>query len=713
MKATSSARNLLFLVFFSIEDSITDAWAISSLSATTNHRTTRTLQRRRCRSRIWENPLDKPPGRTRIHAIARTSRSSHVFLHGQGDDNQSMNAEEEEFYREYENKYSSGESNNTESDNQTRKVDLAKAWDEALKDQSIGDSETEGGERISNLSDLQQKLQQIQKRNSEGPLEGYTVDENGFDNAVSVEKENDTLAVDETKQKVAEESLMNNEQYLQILQKAQERLSELTDSDSKIFQQVERKTLVSNMSSLQERLNEIQRDASATETSDEEEQPPAPKYLDDATLAEWEELDKQLKKEASEQAPPASILQDAAEENTLPDEAAILDALRSQAANNRYVSNGDEDTEANNDSNAIYSTVDGDESVDPSSIPSEYKKFVSDYEITEDGGVFLSQEAYLEASNSANPDGSLNFGLGDSDSDSNTSTLQSALLGDEPPMAPYSGSGLDSNREEVSIKDLTEEASRSLAFARNNPEAQEELHRRLMAEFEADEPTNNAFETELLLDPEKAVAFWNQQYMEERKVEVDALEDLLDQKMRELQQEQGETEEETGDSSGKGPLGRKTDSQKQSYKADENIFFASKQERINRKRMIERDRREHAKSIAKFYEDSEKGSSWDRTSESKEVEEINRRQSLEKEDSDSIIEETTADIFEEDATDSTSNDNEEMSVDTNSQEEDEEEWDFDEDPEWVFVEDQESPEDSFYWNEVTSEMRREPPEGFS
>lgn len=711
MKATSSA-SLLFFVFFSIEDGITDAWTISSLSATTNHRTTRILQRRHCRSRIWENSPDQPPRRTRIHAIARRSRSSHVFLHGQGDENAE---EEEEFYREYENKYSSSGSVNTESDNQTRKVELAKAWDEALIDQSIGDSETEGGERISNLSELQQKLQQIQKRNSEGPLEGYTADENDFDNAVSVEKENDTLAVDEPKQKVAEESLMNNEQYLQILQKAQEQLSELTDpdSDSKIFQKVERKTLVSNMSSLQERLNEIQRDASATETSDEEEQPPAPKYLDDATLAEWEELDNQLKKEASEQAPPASILQDAAEENTLPDEAAILEALRSQAANNRYVSDGDEDMEANNDSNTIYSTVDGDESVDPSSIPSEYKKFVSDYEITEDGGVFLSQEAYLEASNSANPDGSLNFGLGDSDNDSNTSTLQIALLGDEPPMAPYSGSGLDSNRKEVSIKDLTEEASRSLEFARNNPEAQEELHRRLMAEFEADEPTNNAFETELLLDPEKAVAFWNQQYMEERKVEVDALEDLLDQKMRELQQEQGETEDETGDSSGKGPLGRNMDSQKASYKADENIFFASKQERINRKRMIERDRREHAKSIAKFYEDSEKGSSWDRTSESKEVEEINRRQSLEKEDSDSIIEETTADIFEEDATDSTSNNNEEMSVDTNNQEEDEEEWDFDQDPEWVFVEDQESPEDSFYWNEVTSEMRRDPPEGFS
>ena len=54
-----------------------------------------------------------------------------------------------------------------------------------------------------------------------------------------------------------------------------------------------------------------------------------------------------------------------------------------------------------------------------------------------------------------------------------------------------------------------------------------------------------------------------------------------------------------------------------------------------------------------------------------------------------------------------------MSVDTNNQEENEEEWDFDQDPEWVFVEDQESPEDSFYWNEVTSEMRRDPPEGFS
>ena len=321
---------------------------------------------------------------------------------------------------------------------------------------------------------------------------------------------------------------------------------------------------------------------------------------------------------------------------------------------------------------------------------------------------YHTQEAYLEASNNVNPDGSLNFGSGDTDDNTRSSTLQSAFLDDEPPMAPYSING--SSSKEVSIKDLTEEASRSLEFARNNPEAQEELHRRIIAEFEADEPTNNDFEKELLLDPEKAVAFWNQQYMEERKVEVDALEDLLDQKMRELQEEQDKRGEDTGK---KGPLGRTLDSQKQSYQGDENIFFASKEERINRIRMIERDRREHAKNIARMYKDSEKGSSWDSTSESKEIEEIDRRQALEKEDSDTIMEETTAEIFEEVTEESTSIDNnKEVPADEDNQEEEEEEWVLDEDPEWVFVEDPESPEDSFYWNEATSEMRRDPPEGF-
>ena len=634
---------------------------------------------------------------SKIYDEARRSR--HLPLHLQGNDDEGIDAEEEEFYREYESQYTSN-NDDDESENSNRKEELAKAWDEALTDQSSGDSIKGKDEQISNLSDLQKKLQQIQTRNSKGPLQGYSTEES--DN----EEKNDTLETRQPKQEVAEDSLMNNEQYMQILQKAQERLSELSDSDSdsKIFQKIDKKTLVSNMSSLQERLNEIQRDAS----EEEEEQPPAPKYLDDATLAEWEELDNQLQKERLEKSPPTPILPEATQEDMLPDEEAILDALRAQAADNRYDSDDDDDDmEMDNDSSSIYSTVDGDEFVDSSSIPVEYKKFVSDYEITEDGGVFLSQEAYLEASNNVNPDGSLNFGSGDKDDNTRSSTLQSAFLDDEPPMAPYSING--SSSKEVSIKDLTEEASRSLEFARSNPEAQEELHRRIIAEFEADEPTNNEFEKELLLDPEKAVAFWNRQYMEEQKVEVDALEDLLDQKMRELQEEQDKREEDTGK---KGPLGRTMDSQKQSYQGDENIFFASKEERINRIRMIERDRREHAKNIGKFYEDSEKGSSWDNTSESKEIEEIDRRQSLEKEASDTITEETTAEIFEEVAEESTSMNNEEISANGDNQEEAEEEWALDEDPEWVFVEDPESPEDSFYWNEATSEMRRDPPEGF-
>ncbi len=639
---------------------------------------------------------------TRIHSTVRRSCLSHLPLHLQGDDNEGTDSEEEEFYREYESQYSSSDNGEDESESSSnRKAELAKAWDVALTDQSIEDSDTGEAERISNLSDLQQKVQQIQQRNSKGPLEGYSTEEN--------DSEQDTLEVRETRQQVAGDSLMKNEQYSKILQKAQERLSKLTDSesDSKIFQKTDRKTLVSNMSSLQERLNEIQREA-----SEKEEEPQVPKYLDDDTLAEWEELDNQLQKEALERSPPASILQEPTQEDMLPDEAAILDALRAHAANNRYDSDDyDYDDDMDDEDSTIYSNVDGEENVDPNSIPVEYKKFLSDYEITEDG-VFLSQEAYLEASNNVNPDGSLNFGPGETDGVSSTraSTLQSKLLDDEPPMAPYTGTDLS---KEVTIKDLAEEASRSLEFARNNPEAQEELHRRIIAEFEAEEPTSNAFETELLLDPEKAFAFWNQQYMEERKVEVDALEDLLDQKMRELQQEQGEREGDTGN---KGPLGRTMDSQKQSSTGNENIFFASKEERINRIRMIERDRREHAKNIARFYKESEKDSSWESTPEAKEIEEINRRQSLQEEDSESTIEETTVEIFEEDAKDKTSisvnNNNEEMSVDADNQEEEEEEWIVDEDPEWVFVEDPESPEDSFYWNEATSEMRRDPPEGF-
>jgi hypothetical protein len=48
------------------------------------------------------------------------------------------------------------------------------------------------------------------------------------------------------------------------------------------------------------------------------------------------------------------------------------------------------------------------------------------------------------------------------------------------------------------------------------------------------------------------------------------------------------------------------------------------------------------------------------------------------------------------------NDNREISPETDERGNDE--------SEWVFVEDPESPDDAFYWNEGTNEMRWEPPE---
>ena len=666
---------LLFLLLSSIEDRTTDAWTtpLSSL-ATTKNVATQIIRRCRRRPRIcWDQPPVGGQRHTEPYGIARRRCASHLLLRVQSNDNcDGIDIEEEDFYKEYENKFSPSrpqhadititeKSSNIRSEEQkrqddapkNRKVELAKAGDEALIDRNAGASDTTGGpggERISNLSDLQQTLEQIQRRNKEGPIEGYSIEGRDSDTLLPSEREGD---VSETaggpKRKVAEDNFMSNDQYLRILQKAEERLSEMMDSNSNsdpdIHQKIEKKTLVSNMSSLQERLNQIQRDASAKGSSDSElsssGESPKPKYLDDDTLSEWEELDNQLQREAAtnvsrKQSYPPLNLEDPTQDGILADREAILNSLQSQAADNSYDSN--QALEMDSDGRSTISNPDyvDDDSFDPSAIPSEYKKFVSDYEITEDGGVFLSLEAYQEACNNANPDGSLNFGSGDKDNDSKnrqqSSTLKSALIDNEPPMAPYGDSGATLSRKDLSIKELAEEASFSLEYSRNNPEAQEELHRRLMKEFEAEEPTNNAFESELLLDPEKAFAFWNQEYMKERKVEVDELEDLLDQKMRELEKEEEDRKNEprnpNSNSNSEGRPERSLDSQKQSYKGDQNIFFASKQERIDRKQMIERDRREHAKNIAKFYADSDENSSWDSTSESKEVEEMNSHESL-------------------------------------------------------------------------------------
>ncbi len=688
MKRRSSLP-LLFLAVFSIGNCTIDAW--TSSPATTNILATRRSNWSRTRT---------------LGYVRRSFDRSKLLVHVKSDDNDDMDVVEEEFYSEYENMYSpNGETDaekieDTTTPPKNRKVELAKAWDEALIERTAGtsdatDDDSGGGARISNLSDLQKKLQQIQKRNKKGPIQDYS---EGLANDTELPSEWDN----NKKREVVEDNFMTNDQYLQILQKAQERLSKLTNSDSNSIQNMDKKTFASNMSSLQERLNQIQRDAAAKESSDivssSIDEPPKAKFLDDDTLAEWENLDNELQEERATIAsnPPSSILKETTPKDFLAEEAAILDALRSQANDAEVIDiDGVESTAINN-------LEDRDKNLDPNAIPSEYKKFVADYELTEDGGVFLSPEAYQEASKNVNPDGSLNFGRGDNANDpGKPSSVESAVFDDEPPMAPYGDSGSAGTRKGVSIRDLTEEASRNLQFARNNPEAQEDLHRRLMAEFEAEEPTNDEFENELLLDPKKAFAFWNQEYMEEQKVEADALEDLLNQKMLELEKEEEQRQNEAGNNNS---VERRIDAQNESFKGDENIFFASKLERIDRKRMIERNRRIRAKNIAKFYEESSEDNSWDSTSESKEVEEITRRQTAQKESADSKMDENSTEKIQENREESTpnSNNNDDVIPSTDEKSEDEKEW--------VFVEDPESPEDSFYWNEGTGEMRWDAPD---
>jgi hypothetical protein len=806
MKTKSFLLRLLFIVAFSTEDCITDAWTPSSSTAID----LATLKiRRGCRRRsrfAW----DFPPAsavrqrQNKNHGSERRSDASCSFLHGinNDDDGTSSYLEEEEFYKEYEDMYSPNAVDNDDNENSdgnnsdteklqfrqqqqqqheqdgvprrstmasnNRKVELAEAWDEALIQRNAGasdqtDSDNDGKPTIYNLSDLQQKLQQIQKRNKAGPIGGYSSEkrDNDKDNVLSSELEDKTLDARGQQREVAKD-FKSSDRYLDILQKAQERLSEMTDSndDSSINNIEYKKTKVSNMSSLQERLNQIQRDASATSNSDIEpsssdlsppsEQPLKAKYLDDETLAEWEDLDNQLQKEAvkkasKKQSTPPLIMEEPNKEVPLADETAILDALRSQAAfaavNNSNKNDMAIDSRSSSSSDRTNNLDDRDDSPTPNAIPSNNKKFVLDYEFTDDGGVFLSPEAYQEACNNANPDGSLNFG---SDEQEQSSSLESALVDDEPPMAPYGGD--DISRKVVSITDLTEEANRSLEFARNNPDAQEELHRRLMAEFEAEEPTNDEFENDALLDPEKVIAFWNQEHFEKQKEEVTALEELLDQKMRALKEEEEDRKNESSNinsrrnhNSNEGQPGRRLEAQKNLYRDDKNIFFASRKERIDSRRMIESNRKERAKNIAKFYKESAENSSWDSTTESKQVEEITKRQEISEskqveeitkrqEISESKqVEEITKrqEISQKGITDSRkdekskeklsttkiqenmqstipNNDNQKVFPDTNEQRKDK--------SEWVLVEDPESLEDAFYWNDETSEMRWDPPE---
>ena len=695
-----------------------------------------------------------------------------------------VNLEEEEFYQQYKSMYDSDD--NTDdysisisekvrrskekkqqqhegvlpqpptiaSNNNNKKVELAKAWDEAILEESTGiagasNNNGDGHNEISSLSDLQQRLLQIQKQNNRKPMKNNNsnFEQRQGSDALSSENNNDNDQDFGKKQAIKETAaeLGSSDRYHDILRKAEERLSKMkpSSSGSAFNSNTRRMRTGSNMAGLQERLEQIQQetnpDADAGTESLSSEELPSAKRLDDDTLAEWEELENQLQREAAEKVskkpiPRPVTIEEANKELSIVDESTILEALRSQAAIDVDV---DVDVDVDKPSSDGFSNNGEDDSSAPDGIPANDKQFMSDYEVTNDGGIFLSPKAYQEACTNANPDGSLNFDSGSKDGSSDSqkqfsSPLKSAFVNEDPAMAPYEqdtggGSG---NSKRFTIQNLTREASRSIDYARDNPDAQEELHRRIMAEFESEESTSNEFEKELLIDPEKANAFWNQEFFDQQKEEGDSLDRLLDEKLRQLEGEEQEKKKANGnrnnnsngvtnDFSNEHEQTRILNSQKQQNMSDRNIFFAPREERIQRRRMIERSRKERVKTIAKFYKDASDDSSWNLTSESKEVEQITKPQDMmrnSKAVDEKVNSKTSTEFLESKEEFDTSKYQENFKNDsTNKIDESENKLietnqEIKEEGEWVLVEDPGSLEDAFYWNEATGEMRWDPPE---
>jgi len=474
--------------------------------------------------------------------------------------------------------------------------------------------------------------------------------------------------------------------YLDTLEKVQQKFLAVTTATATAtaYSNSNGGTISSDVSDMQKKLAEIQqqrlkqqqiqpqRDGVLnTEKGDEIYKA---KNLDDKTLAEWEELDNQLGKETHQ------------------DRSRLLDRRQNGSSEERMTT-----PFTNNDDEA---------NLPPDATPFNHKKYVteSDYEVAGDG-VFLSPEAYQQACESSNPDGSLNFcNLNTSVDDINNeadiysspssrspnnknkfispSTLKALT---ENPMAPYgkekdplSPSNKDKNEEEITIEDLTQQAAISRRSVEDNPEAQEELHRRLMAEEPTYENDESDLFKEALLDSQKAIEFWNQEYLDKQKQESNALDQLLDKKMREL--EILEKERKKSNNSHKR---NKYNSQELLQKInDRNLYFAPSAKELNeRKKMIESDKLERTKTVARLYQDMG-DNFWD---EFLRKEEVNITKSQKDLQNDCYVQEDEG----KDGSDL------EIVRETKA--------------EWVFLEDPTSEEDPFYWNSVTGEMRLEPP----
>jgi hypothetical protein len=648
--------------------------------------------------------------------------------------------------------------------------ELSKAWDDAVinnKEEGNVSRDLEEGEEegmISNLSVLQQRLQQqIREQKKKGRPQKPQQQQQP--NTKRVQLDDDTLTefqkwgkdLDDMKQQQQQqqqqkqqmkqndnidihegEGKLQSDVYIDTLQRTQEKLLEITtttanggmvssdisDMQKKLAEIQQQQTMKLQQEAQHQRDDDDDDDDGFDIDKGEDEETYKAKTLDDNTLVEWEELENQLKSEQDEE---RRILLRSRNGNN--DEAAMMTALFSEEEDN-------DDNEMNNNNNNnsynisprlddILPQSEEDELLDEAAIldrisssTTENKKVVteSEYEVTGDG-VFLSAEAYQQACDNANTDGSLNFGktnTSDGSSSSSSNNKNKRFLSPSvlealkaKPMAPY---GKEEEEEEVSgpekkkkkkkkvitLEDLSQQVTRSRRLVEDNPEAQEELHRRLMAEEPTFENDESDLFKEVLTNPQKASEFWNQEYIEKQNEESSALEKLLDQRMRQLE----ELEEQKKKSRNKNVNNTRkvsADAQKQQQKIiDRDIYFASsKKEKDERNKIIESDRLERSKNIAKFYRDTEDDSDWGGF--------------VTKEDRNIIKNENdfknNNDNDNDDDNDDDNNDDDEHQVENVLEENQKTK----EDSEWVLVEDPTSEEDPFYWNEVSGEMRWEPP----
>jgi hypothetical protein len=760
---------LLLLIFSSFIPDRVNAWISSTTSVTSSSLPHVAVvgRRRSCRRyhRTNHHRHRQEYYHEEIRLLRSTITTSRSFLLHQsniddydgGDNDGIIDVEEEEFYHldfndddDANDEANDDDDDDDDNDNDTdlkikqrtktttmnKDEELSKPWDDAIinKEEEGNDSRDLEEGMISNLSVLQQRLQQQireqkkkgrqqeepqqqqqqqQQRNTKRvQLDDVTL--NNLDDMKQQQqqqmKQNDNIDINEGGK------LQSDDVYIDTLQRTQEKLLEITttanggmgssdisDMQKKLAEIQQQQTLKQQQQAQQQQIQHQQDDDDDDDDDDgldiekdEDEEIYKAKNLDDNTLAEWEELENQLKSEQDEE---RRILLRSRNGNNDDAAAMMTKTLFSEEDNNNNKSNNDNNISPRLD---ILQQTEEDELLDEaaildkisSSTTDSNKKFVteSDYEVTGDG-VFLSAEAYQQACDNANTDGSLNFGKTNALDGSSSSNTKKKFISPSvlealkaKPMAPYGEeevSGPEKKKKKkkvITIEDLTQQVTRSRRNVEDNPEAQEELHRRLMAEEPTFENDESDLFKEVLLDPTRASEFWNQEYIEKQNEESSALEKLLDQRMQQLEElEEQKKNSKNNDINNTRKIS--ADAQKQQQKIiDRDIYFTSStKEKNERNKIIESDRLERTKNIAKFYRDTEDDSDWGGF-ETKEERNI---------------------IKDENDLQNDNDDNNKSTLESDQKTKD--------DAEWVLVEDPTSEEDPFYWNEVSGEMRWEPP----